>query len=164
MARKTTKAPSATKPEVQADLSTGYQDIPWATFKDPVSEVFRSALRHFVWTPDQKTRGMPEHWGIPALENGKIRDDCDGFALYCYDRLTTAIPDLRKSAYPCVCRCETGEGHCILLIHTDDGIRVLDNRVDAVWTLGQIKARGYHDFYRPVYGQPIDAEWEMPVL
>ena len=68
--------------------------------------------------------------------------DCDSFAVAKLRRLVARgwpISALRIG----LCYVETGEYHAVLVVKTEDGERVLDNRWPDVQTLGSLHAIGY---------------------
>lgn len=148
-----TTTPKAPPPKVS------YAPLSWADTRDTLYGVLRHMRRHFVWTSDMDNFGKAEDWRIPKLEGGKIRDDCDGFALYCYNHLEEEMPSLRKSAYPMVCL-TPGGWHMVLAVETDEGIRCMDNRQDGILRIRQLERQGYKSFYRPQAGKAITEAWE----
>lgn len=61
----------------------------WPLVQDP-NAIFKWALDHFVWVPDQDVWQKPDFWateieleGNAITYGGNINDDCDGFAAMC---------------------------------------------------------------------------------
>jgi predicted transglutaminase-like cysteine proteinase len=155
-----TKAPKATTAAPKAPPpKASYTPLNWDGNRDILLGALRHMRRHFIWTSDMANYGKVEDWRIPELEGGKIRDDCDGFALYCYNMLEEDMPSLRKSVYPMVCL-TPGGWHMVLAVETDKGIRCMDNRQDGMLNVRQLQRQGYESFYRPQAGQPITNSWE----
>jgi len=75
-----------------------------------------------TYKTDLAQYGTPEHWCLPYKFG-----DCEDYAL-----LKRAY--LLEQGWPadklnlCCCWCETGEYHCVLIVDTDKGFFVLDNR------------------------------------
>lgn len=68
--------------------------------------------------------GVPEFW----VQAGKY-GDCEDYALakrHALVRLGWSLDDVNLIA----CVTETGEGHCVLLVKTDNGNYILDNRYE----------------------------------
>lgn len=89
----------------------------WATLRS----VNRSVNGHSYKT-DMQRYGREEFWA--EIDQG---GDCEDYALEKRRRLLAAgVPlDALKIA---ICRTETGEGHAVLMIDTNKGAYVLDNR------------------------------------
>lgn len=66
--------------------------------------------------------GTPEHW----VEAGTF-GDCEDYALLKRAFLLEqgVNPD---DLFLAICLTETGEGHCVLIVETEDGAVVMDNR------------------------------------
>lgn len=76
----------------------------------------------FEYHSDAERYGCEEYWMTLADldKNGKLRDDCDGHALFCRS-------ELRKLEIPnrlVFCQCETGEYHLVCEVKG----WILDNR------------------------------------
>ena len=58
-----------------------------------LDDVFRSVSENFVYESDLAAWGCIEYWATPkemaahAGPDGKVHDDCDGFALLCRGKL-----------------------------------------------------------------------------
>lgn len=124
--------------------------------------IHRDVQRRFVWTADKDQFGRSEDWRVPQpAPDGTIRDDCDGFVLYCHHLLRdeAGIPEGRM--YPVVCKTEVGDWHVVLVCEADGGQEVLDNRQRRVVSLRELRRAGYSDFYRPSDRFNITADWEL---
>lgn len=99
-----------------------------------VDQVHADVLTVFTWQEDRLTHGLPERWERPQLVNGRLVEDCDGFAIECWHRLV----DLGFRPRLAVCRTEvvdpasTGWDHCVCTIETGGRVLVLDNRYPTV--------------------------------
>jgi predicted transglutaminase-like cysteine proteinase len=133
--------------------------LDWEEWGKVITDSIRDARKAFIWTPDMKKHGMTEHWGIPEIDDdGRIRDDCDGFALYCYTVIDEQV-DLKGIAKPMICVTETGGWHMVLAISTNRGTMCADNRQDGVTMMGELKRQGYGKFYKPV--GKLNGVWEL---
>lgn len=68
--------------------------------------------------------GVPELWEA----SGKY-GDCEDYALAKREALLDAGWPKNKLGL-CVCYMQSGEGHCVLLVNTDKGNYILDNRYE----------------------------------
>lgn len=128
----------------------------WSTLRD----IHAGVRAVFIWTSDQDSHGMAEHWGRPVPDAyGYLRGDCDDFAIECDHRAREA--GLAADAM-CYYRCatETGEGHLVLGVHTDAGVFMLDNRQRQPKLADDLDRAGYSSWTRPQPGHPIDAPWQ----
>jgi len=88
-----------------------------------IFRVNREINNSIKYTPDMEQFGKPEDWRV--VTNNK--DDCDGYALTKYMKLRSeGIPE--ECMAVCTCITETGGGHAVLVVSTDIGDFVLDNR------------------------------------
>lgn len=72
---------------------------------------------------DQQQYGVPEYW-VPANIGGN--GDCEDYAL-AKRRMLMDVGWARSDA--CLLTCFDGpDGHCVLLVNTDAGWRILDNK------------------------------------
>ena len=71
---------------------------------------------------DLEQYGTPEHWCLPTNFG-----DCEDYALLKRQELLNA-GFARKDLHLACCWCETGGYHCVLLVGTDKGWFILDNR------------------------------------
>lgn len=69
---------------------------------------------------------VPEFWEVIREERG--RGDCDDYALTKRYLLRGEFPDHRQCFRLATCWVETGEYHAVLLVDTNRGTYVLDNR------------------------------------
>lgn len=98
------------------------------------------------YTSDAKKYNVPEFWAVADGEG-----DCEDFALGKRAALHRAGVE-RSNLRLAVCQAETGEGHGVLVVTTDRGQYVLDNRYPTpmarqdlpyVWLLIQV-GRSWH--------------------
>ena len=71
---------------------------------------------------DSEQFGVPEFWCLPTNFG-----DCEDYALLKRQELLNA-GFARKDLHLACCWCETGGYHCVLLVGTDKGWFILDNR------------------------------------
>ena len=91
---------------------------------DQIQSVNHEVNRSISYVPDKVQFGVSEDWRDARRTN---KDDCDGFALTKYMMLhEKGVPDTCMAI--CSCITETGEGHAVLVVSTDKGDFVLDNR------------------------------------
>lgn len=69
---------------------------------------------------------VPEYWEI--IEERRGRGDCDDYVLTKRALLREAFPDNHEAFRIATCWDETGEYHAVLMVDTDRGTFVLDNR------------------------------------
>lgn len=74
---------------------------------------------------DQENYGISDYWSLPKNN----RDDCDGFSILKQNLLEKK----RIPSFIATCWVETNGYHAVLLVDTDRGTFVLDNRQEAVW-------------------------------
>lgn len=111
-----------------------------------------------TWKSDINVYGKPEYWDMPCESNGKLYDDCDGYAIWKMHRLIElglpSTPLIFATAYD-----ETKTYHAILIVMTDKGDFVLDNRNADVKTVTQLQAAGYNFISRTAVGDRFDGNW-----
>jgi predicted transglutaminase-like cysteine proteinase len=112
-----------------------------------------------VWTEDQKTWGVPELWEFPKTVKGRKIEDCDGITLYKMNLLLDAGIDPEALSFV-VCRDDTGEGHAVLCVITDQGDYILDNRQQEVCAYPHMVSMGYSFLYRSSPGMGLGQSWE----
>lgn len=109
-----------------------------------ISDVLRHVHQHFVYSTDKSRTGRDESWGaLPAdiPEGFVLRDDCEGFAMFCRSLILKHLPDVKT--YLVICKIKS-EGHCILRAVEPDGKEYyLDNRYKSLKTLDQLVRDGY---------------------
>ena len=90
-----------------------------------VAERINSKVNASVtYKTDLEQYGTPEHWVV-----ANTFGDCEDYALLKRKLLLEqGWPNDRLGLI--VCKTETGEGHCVLLVMTDKGNYILDNRYD----------------------------------
>ena len=110
------------------------------------------------WTSDRQVWGVDEIWDFPCLSNGELYDDCDGIAIWKMNELMNAGISasvlLLSKGYT-----ETNEGHLVLVVTTDKGDFVLDNRFPDVKRADDLIAFGYLFQYRPASGDDLTGPW-----
>lgn len=86
----------------------------------------------------------PERWGVEELwgEADDLGGDCEDFSIAKRNRLL-ALGFPAKPLRLATCQTETGEGHAVLTVDTDQGTLVLDNRFPAVLPFERLTALGY---------------------
>lgn len=93
--------------------------------RDRLYQALKATDSIFVYTPDPD--GI-DNWEVPvAKDDGKIYNDCDGFAAYAKDLLLKdgwAESMLRLT----VCDTESGGSHMVLCVTLEDIDVILDNR------------------------------------
>jgi predicted transglutaminase-like cysteine proteinase len=111
-----------------------------------------------TWRDDSVTWGDRDLWDFPCMSNGKLYDDCDGFALWKMRRLmdlgVDAAPLLFTLTYT-----ETGGYHAVLIVVTTNGSYVLDNRQPRVMTVLQLEQFGYVFDQRVASGNNMAGQW-----
>ncbi len=98
---------------------------------------------NFQYTPDIVSSGKLENWSpLPAdIPDGfQLRDDCEGFAMYCRLLIMRDLPQYKTQLIICKI---LGEGHCILRVTSDTEEYFLDNRYKTIMTLDQLVREGY---------------------
>lgn len=104
----------------------------------------------FKYVSDQEQRGKRDHWALPEelLDiAGELRDDCDGFALYCRGRLKDRYGYKGRLL---LCKTETGGMHLVLEYK---GF-ILDNRRKYVDSYPQVDYE-----YIKISGEDPGDEW-----
>lgn len=85
------------------------------------TQINRQVNESTTYKADIEQYGKPEWW---TIANGC--GDCEDYALLKRHLLREA--GYGDAVHMVTCLTETGEGHCVLLVDTPDGFRVLDNR------------------------------------
>ena len=89
-----------------------------------LSRINTSVNETIKYVPDSIQFNKAEDWRDARATN---KDDCDGFALTKYLELSEAgVPE--ECMAVCTCIAEIGGGHAVLIVSTDAGDFVLDNR------------------------------------
>ncbi len=111
-----------------------------------------------TWTREYNTFGQREYWDFPCESAGKLYDDCDGFAIWKMRRLmelgVPSTPLLFTLTYD-----ETKNFHAVLVVATDAGDFVLDNRQSTVKPVHELIALGYNFASRVASGDRFDGMW-----
>lgn len=91
---------------------------------DLAESIHRKVNFDTEYRTDLKQYGVPEFWTVA----GKF-GDCEDYALAKRQALLQrGWPNDRLGLV--ICKTETGEGHCVLLVMTDKGNYILDNRYE----------------------------------
>lgn len=118
---------------------------------ETISRVFSWAYGIFDWTADIQSWGVPEHWPLrseleehAAINDGRVKDDCDGFAILC----RCALWDLSVANRILICNVEPsaaprspGGNHAVLTV--DGTGLVLDCRQSIVRSREELERIGY---------------------
>jgi predicted transglutaminase-like cysteine proteinase len=111
-----------------------------------------------TWTSDLRAFGKEEYWGMPCEKDDRLYDDCDGYAIWKLHRLIElGLPSTQlifTTAYD-----ETKTYHAVLIVVTDKGDFVLDNRSATVRTVTEMIGLGYNFITRPATGDRFDGLW-----
>ena len=109
-----------------------------------ITNINRQVNFAIEYLSDQENYGVSDYWTIP--KNGK--GDCDDYTCMKQDLLNQkGIP-----SFIATCWVEIGGYHAVLLVDTDRGTFVLDNRQKAVW--------GYDDLpYKWHKRECEDGQW-----
>lgn len=111
-----------------------------------------------VWKDDYFNWGKSEKWAFPKLDvDGKFYEDCDGIALWKYRELVKLGLPSSPIFFTLVLYGTTG--HAVLVIHTDEGDLVLDNRYPEIRTVAEAEANGYTFLQWPQRGSEFTGTW-----
>jgi predicted transglutaminase-like cysteine proteinase len=125
-------APSAPAPAGRARLTE--------EARATIERVNRDVNRGMVSAPDWKTFGRPDYWALPLSRPGRKAGDCEDYVMEKRHQLLAKGFTMAQLSIALV-RTRRGETHAVLLVETDEGTLVLDNRRDAVRPWRQIKDR-----------------------
>jgi len=103
-----------------------------------VKDVFDKVKDGFNYKRDIDRVGVVEHWG-DAMDklDGEWEGDCDDFAITCALLAEqSGVPD--ESIRVVFCTVETGGGHLVCCVDTEDDTLVLDNRQKFVVSAGEL--------------------------
>jgi len=113
---------------------------------------------NITWKSDKQVFGKIEYWDFPCKSNGKLYDDCDGFAIWKMRRLIElglpSTPLLFTLAFD-----ETKSFHAVLVVVTDAGDFVLDNRQTTIMTVEEMIKLGYNFTHRVARGDAFAGQW-----
>jgi len=128
-----------------------------STYLQEVLDNVNDAGNKILWTDDFLNWGEPEKWEFPKIDkDGKLREDCDGIALWKFRKLVElGVPS--TPLYLCVVT-HNGEGHAVLAVSTDEGDFILDNNAERIITAEEAK-QVYVFLYRPVNGSEFFGTW-----
>lgn len=103
-----------------------------------VKDVFDKVKDGFNYKRDIDRVGVVEHWGDAMGKlDGQWEGDCDDFAITCALLAeTNGISDDKIRVI--FCKVETGGGHLICAVDTDDDTLILDNRQKFVVSAGEL--------------------------
>lgn len=111
-----------------------------------------------TWKRDTEVYGKYEYWDFPCEVDGKSYDDCDGYAIWKLRRLIElglpSTPLIFALAYD-----ETKTFHAVLIVVTDAGEFVLDNRHTTVKTVRELISLGYNFTARVASGERFNGTW-----
>lgn len=134
--------------------------------KRELERLFFKVRNNFIWTADDehelvydgKVIRLNDHWGLMTPDaRGILRGDCEDFCLYISKLLKTELSIPKSKRKLTYCKTESGEGHMILTVKSNESEYVFDNRQRRLTTLNSLKRAGYSDFARP-HG-PINGPW-----
>ena len=134
---------------------------------DAIRRILEKAHENFFYVTDEKKWKVAEYWeGEKLLQaaiegNVRFRGDCEDFAVVCMGKLRAK----NLKARLVICKTETGEGHCICEVASDDMKEAyfLDNRYKTLQTRRQLKGYTFHST-SPWNPQPGDRRpWKRVV-
>lgn len=115
--------------------------------KNLLNETNWSVNRDILYTPDQEQFGILEYWCDASRIN---KGDCDDFAITKYNKL------LKQGVHtdcmgPATCWCYPNKDgyHAVLIVSTDQGDYILDNRYLKIQTVQDLEKAGYVWDYIP---------------
>lgn len=131
----------------------------YSEVKDILTRVQVEGNKAITYDSDKKLYGQLDYWTFPIEVKGGLRGDCEDYSLYKYNRLVEeGIPEENLTII--ICKTETGEGHAILGVITDEGVKILDNREKSVISYKSLRAK-YEFLFRSTPGEPINTSWQM---
>jgi len=95
-----------------------------------ITDINRQVNFAIEYLSDQENYGISDYWAIP--KNGK--GDCEDIQLMKQDLLKKQGIE----SFMATCWTETGEYHAVLLVDTNKGTFVLDNRYKTVWNYDEL--------------------------
>lgn len=103
-----------------------------------IEDVFNKVKEGFNYKRDIDRLGVVEHWGDAMGKlDGKWEGDCDDFAITC--ALLAEQKNIPEDQIRVIfCKVETGGGHLICGIDTEDDTLILDNRQKFVVSAGEL--------------------------
>ena len=105
---------------------------------EEIDNIFHKVSDLFTYVSDKENYDQPEHWKQHAAAVNAGEDftgDCDDFANTCAELLSQAgISDVRII----FCKVETGGGHLVCGVDTEDDTLILDNRQRFVVSAGEL--------------------------
>jgi predicted transglutaminase-like cysteine proteinase len=105
-----------------------------------IDGVNRQVNRSLAAASDWKIYGRRDYWALPLSRPGRAAGDCEDFVMEKRHRLLAAgFPMAQLSI--ALLRTRWGETHAVLLVETDEGALVLDNRSDEVRPWWRAKER-----------------------
>jgi predicted transglutaminase-like cysteine proteinase len=105
-----------------------------------IERVNRDVNRAMASTPDWKLYGRADYWALPLSRPGRKAGDCEDYVMEKRHQLLAAGFTMAQLSIALV-RTRWGETHAVLLVETDAGALVLDNRRDAVRPWWRVKDR-----------------------
>ena len=101
---------------------------PWVV----IDNVKDFMLNHYTYKTDNKKDRRIDNWEVPDLVDGRVTNDCDGYAGFSMLLMLLSGFD-RSNLRLALCWTNKDEYHMILLVRLPDGDYVLDNRYSIVW-------------------------------
>ena len=139
--------------EARADMPFTKQQV------EQLKNIHKQLLSQFTYKTDQDKRNTVEYWegvGVhrpTGPSNAPFTGDCEEFAMVAVQKVNAA----GFSARLVICWVETGEGHCIAEVSTEDGDEsyFMDNRQRKLSMQQELKGYRFHSV-SPWNPQPGD--------
>lgn len=120
-----------------------------------IIDIHWRAKRGLPYVRDLDQYGQREYWAIPKRFG--VGADCEDFDLWCSQRLIDVGIGWEHQAIA-YCKTETGGGHAVLLLKTDRGTYVIDNREKVVRPYAHTKNR-YEMKSQSQWGESMKKRW-----
>lgn len=128
--------------------------------KDTLEKVQSTCNSEITYKDDKQIYGVPEKWGYPIFQVGKLVGDCEDLSLYKRKRLVElGVP--KEPLLLTICLDPYSQGHCVLSVVTNKRDLILCNAHESVTTPSQMKVEGYRFLYRQGLGRSIDDSWDV---
>ena len=148
---------SAADRALVVEWAQSLEDLRGKTVLEQICEVDRRVDNFLIYDSDENVYGKKDHFATPAesLKNG--RGDCDDFAIMKYFSLYyLGVPDADMRFTAVTMKWDKTAGHALLVVNTEDGNYVLDNRSPA----GFVQKDDYHTWeYRTVSAMNASKVW-----
>jgi predicted transglutaminase-like cysteine proteinase len=105
-----------------------------------LERVNRQVNGSIVSAADWKVYGQKDYWALPLSRAGRRAGDCEDYVLEKRHQLLAAGFPMAQLSVALV-RTRRGDTHAVLLVETDQGPLVLDNRSDKVRPWARLKDR-----------------------